>query len=109
MNSINIMVYRGKCLKKDNYEFSGQWVEGDLIWSGGKPYIHPRGNRVRVENDLGKLIVMHEVEPDSIILQHRTSANTVGENLEELRKLVLKGSNVKLVLKEGSDVNEDNE
>lgn len=52
---------------------------------------------------------MHEVEPDSIIVQHRNSANTVGENLEELRKLVLKGSNVKLVLKEGSDVNEDNE
>ena len=42
------------------------WVYGDLIHSGGKYYIHPKGNLVSVNGELGRIIVMHEVIPDTI-------------------------------------------
>jgi len=62
------MLYKAKTVKKDNprSEFNNRWVEGDLIHSGGKLYIHPISNKVTVEGELGKLIVMHEVDPDTL-------------------------------------------
>ena len=52
--------------KKGKYAFDEVWIEGDLIHSGDKVYIHPVHNRVLVENELGRCIVMHEVQPDTV-------------------------------------------
>lgn len=52
-------LYRGK--RKDN----GEWVEGDLIKSKNKCYIHPQANVFQVNNALSKLIVLHEVIPEN--------------------------------------------
>lgn len=61
-------LYKAKTTKKDNPKniFDNVWVEGDLIISAGKYYIHPRGNAVGVEGEIGKMIIMHEVDPDTI-------------------------------------------
>lgn len=58
--------FRGKTTSKSKGEFNNVWVQGDLIVSGGKTYIHPRGNSVNVNGELGKLIVMHECIKESI-------------------------------------------
>jgi len=61
-------MYRGLTTKKDNgREFNETWVEGDLIHSGDKVYIHPLSNRIEVRNELGRLIVMHEIQPDTLV------------------------------------------
>lgn len=61
------ILFRGKTTSKGGkHEFNNVWVEGDLIVSDGRYYIHPRSNRVRVEGELGKLIVMHEVVPETV-------------------------------------------
>ncbi len=62
-------LFRAKTTKKSGTgytEFDEIWVYGDLIHSGGKYYIHPVGNRVKVVNDLGRIIAMHEVQPETI-------------------------------------------
>lgn len=60
-------LFRGLTTQKFNrHGFNNIWVEGDLIISGGKYYIHPRANKVRVNGEPGKLIVMHEVFPNSV-------------------------------------------
>ena len=61
------ILFRGKTTSKDGeHEFNNVWVEGNLIISGDKYYIHPKSNRVRVEGELGKLIIMHEVVPETV-------------------------------------------
>lgn len=60
------ILFRGKTTPKETREVNNIWVEGDLITSGGKLYIHPQGNRVQVNSELGKIIVMHEVIPETI-------------------------------------------
>ena len=62
------ILFRAKTTVKEdkNHVFNNVWVEGDLIVSNGRYYIHPRTNKVNVENELGKLIVMHEVQKDTI-------------------------------------------
>lgn len=60
------ILYRAKTTPKENGEFNNIWVQGDLITSNGKYYIHPKGNLVSVIGDLGRLVVMHEVDPDTI-------------------------------------------
>lgn len=52
--------------KSDDNEFNHVWVNGDLIISNKKYYIHPQNNKVSVNNELGKLIIMHEVIPETI-------------------------------------------
>ena len=60
-------IYKAKTTpKEDGREFNNIWVYGDLIKSGKKYYIHSRSNLVRVSGELGKLIVMHEVIPETI-------------------------------------------
>lgn len=60
-------LFRGLTTQKpEGHEFNHIWVEGDLIISGGKYYIHPRANKVRVEGEMGRLIVMHEVIPETV-------------------------------------------
>ena len=62
------ILFKAKTTKKHNKEhaFNGVWVEGDLIRSDGKYYIHPVGNRVKIDGELGKIIVMHEVDPTTL-------------------------------------------
>lgn len=62
------ILFRAKTTKKNNpnHAFDEKRVEGDLIRSGGKYYIHPTGNKVSVEGELGKIIIMHEIDPDTI-------------------------------------------
>lgn len=62
------ILFKARTTKKHNKEhvFNGVWVEGDLIRSDGKYYIHPVGNRVKIDGELGKIIVMHEVDPTTI-------------------------------------------
>ena len=60
-------MYRGLTTKKEYArEFNETWVEGDLIHSDGKLYIHPIHNKVSVEGELGRLIIMHEVQPNTV-------------------------------------------
>lgn len=59
-------IFKAKTTPKESGDFNNVWVEGDLIKSDGKYYIHPQGNRVKVEGELGKIIVMHEVIPETI-------------------------------------------
>lgn len=62
------IIFKAKTTKKDNpiNAFNNIWVEGDLVRSGGKYYIHPIANKVKIDGELGKIIVMHEVEPNTI-------------------------------------------
>ena len=61
------IIYRAKTTPKDgNQEFNEVWVQGDLIHSGNKVYIHPITNKVHVQGEIGKLIVMHEVIPETV-------------------------------------------
>lgn len=60
------ILFRGKTTPKDVGEFNNIWVYGDLIRSGDKYYIHPQANRVKVDGELGQIIVMHEVIPETV-------------------------------------------
>ena len=55
------ILFRGKRVD------SGEWMEGDLIQSRDKTYIHPKANSFRVsETGLSKLIVLREVYPETV-------------------------------------------
>lgn len=60
--------FKGRTTPKDSsrYAFNNSWIYGDIIYSGGKVYIHPTCNRVNVSGELGRLIIMHEVKPDTV-------------------------------------------
>lgn len=62
------ILFKAKTTKKDNpiNAFNNVWVEGDLVRSGGKYYIHPIANKVKIDGELGKVIIMHEVDPDTL-------------------------------------------
>lgn len=62
------ILFKARTTKKHNekHAFDNVWVEGDLIRSGGKYYIHPTGNKVNVDGELGKIIVMHEIDPTTL-------------------------------------------
>ena len=61
------ILFRGLTTPKNKgHEFDSVWVEGDLITFSGRCFIHPKNNIVRVESDLGKLIIMHEVIPETV-------------------------------------------
>jgi uncharacterized phage protein (TIGR01671 family) len=56
--------FRGKCIADG--ELNGEWVFGDLLQKNGKTYIAPHSNSVSVNGHIGKLIIMHEVSPESV-------------------------------------------
>lgn len=60
--------FKARTTPKDSsrYAFNNSWVYGDLIHSGGKAYIHPICNRVNVNVEIGKLIIIHEVKANTI-------------------------------------------
>lgn len=60
-------LWRGKTTPKCNdEEFNSIWVDGDLIHSEELCYIHPFANAVKVQSELGRLIVMHKVDPSTL-------------------------------------------
>lgn len=82
------IVFRAKTTsKQENHEFNNVWVEGDLIRSGGKYYIHPIGNKVDVKGELGKIIIMHEVRPETICQKTGMHDATKWEQLSESEQL----------------------
>ncbi len=64
----NRYLYKAKTTpkEKEKGEFNNVWAIGNLIVSNGKYYIHPVGNIVKIRNEIGRIIVMHEVIPDTI-------------------------------------------
>ena len=54
------ILYRGKRVDND------EWANGDLITSKNKYYIHPQGNSFQVDGILSRLIVLHEVKPETV-------------------------------------------
>lgn len=54
------IIFRGK--RVDN----GEWVKGDFVKSKEKCYIHPQANVFKVNYQLSKLIVLHEVIPETV-------------------------------------------
>lgn len=62
------ILFKAKTTIKENknHAFNNVWVEGNLIISVGKYYIHPIANKVDVKGELGKIIIMHEIIPDTI-------------------------------------------
>ena len=60
------ILFRGKTTSKENGEFNNIWVYGDLIKNKDKYYIHPQANAITVSGELGKIIVMHEVIPETV-------------------------------------------
>lgn len=59
-------LFKAKTTPKAKGEFNNVWVIGNLIVSNGRYYIHPINNAVSVENEIGRIIVMHEVIPSTI-------------------------------------------
>lgn len=92
-------MYRGLTTKKENAcEFNETWVEGDLIHSGDKVYIHPVSNRVSVKGELGSLIVMHEVQPDTVTQIMEKSQNKISPTSGGGMSLAIKSRCLKLKL-----------
>lgn len=62
------ILFKAKTTKKDNpkREFSEKWVEGNSILCKGKAYIHPMSNKVGITGEIGRMIVLHEVIPDTL-------------------------------------------
>ena len=79
-------MFRGRTTrKKKGTAFNSVMVEGDLIHSGNKVYIHPVSNTVDVVGDVGKLIIMHEVVPETVeeirdrkIFRETSKTETIG-------------------------------
>ena len=62
------ILFRAKTTKKNNpnHEFNEKWVEGNLILCGDKAYIHPASNKIDVTGEIGRIIVVHEINPDTL-------------------------------------------
>ena len=62
------ILFKAKTTKKNDlkHEFNEKWVEGNLILCGGEAYIHPVSNKIDVTGEIGKIIVMHEADPETL-------------------------------------------
>lgn len=62
------IIFKAKTTKKNDlkHEFNEKWVEGNLILCGDKAYIHPASNKIDVTGEIGRIIVMHEIDPDTL-------------------------------------------
>ena len=59
--------FKAKTTKKEEGRaFNNEWVEGNLLESRGKYYIHPKGNFFQVNGELTKNVIVHEVIPETI-------------------------------------------
>lgn len=61
-------LFKAKTTVKENpnHSFDNVWVEGNLIISKDRYYIHPVANVITVNGELGRLIVMHEIDPHTL-------------------------------------------
>lgn len=84
------IIFKAKTTKKDNsnHAFNNVWVEGDLIRSREKYYIHPIANAVDVDGELGRLIVMHEVIPETIECYTRKEDVELKKQWDKITKLL---------------------
>lgn len=89
------ILFKAKTTKKDNpiNAFNDVWVEGDLVRSCGKYYIHPMSNKVKIDGELGKVIIMHEVEP-STLCQYTGLTDKNGQKIWENDIVELPDENV---------------
>lgn len=78
------ILFRAKTTKKNNlkHEFNEKWVEGNLILCGDKAYIHPASNKIDVTGEIGRIIVMHEIDPDTLC-QYTGLTDKNGEKIWE--------------------------
>lgn len=78
------ILFRAKTTKKNNpnHEFNEKWVEGNLILCGDKAYIHPVSNKIDVTGEIGRIIVMHEIDPDTLC-QYTGLTDKNGEKIWE--------------------------
>ena len=60
------ILFRGKTTHKEEGEFNNVWVYGDLIKNGDRYYIHPQANVFNTEGELSKLMLVHEVIPETV-------------------------------------------
>lgn len=72
--------FRALTVKNSGREFNEIWVEGDLIHSKGKTYIHPISNAVTVKGEIGRLIIMHEVNPETVRQVKTRRINDIDRN-----------------------------
>lgn len=78
------IIFKAKTTKKNDlkHEFNEKWVEGNLILCGGKAYIHPVSNKIDVTGEIGRIIVMHEVDPETLC-QYTGLTNKNGKRIWE--------------------------
>ncbi len=78
------IIFKAKTTKKNDlkHEFNEKWVEGNLILCGGKAYIHPVSNKIDVTGEIGRIIVMHEVDPETLC-QHTGLTDKNGKRIWE--------------------------
>ena len=72
--------FRALTVKNSGREFNEVWVEGDLIHSKGKTYIHPISNAVTVKVEIGRVIIMHEVNPETVRQVKTRRINDIDRN-----------------------------
>lgn len=92
------ILFKARTTKKHNekHAFDNVWVEGDLIRSGGKYYIHTTGNKVNVDEELGKIIVMHEIN-QTTLCQYTGLVDKNGQKIWE-NDILRIGENEKLMV-----------
>ena len=61
-------LFRAKTTKKENenHGFNNVWVYGDLLTNKGAHYIHPQNNVFRLDGELAKILIAHEVLSETI-------------------------------------------
>ena len=61
-------LFRAKTTKKENenHGFNNVWVYGDLLTNKGVYYIHPQNNVFRIEGELAKILIAHEVLSETV-------------------------------------------
>lgn len=61
-------LFRAKTTKKENenHGFNNVWVYGDLLTNKGVHYIHPQNNVFRLDGELAKILIAHEVLSETI-------------------------------------------
>lgn len=61
-------LFRAKTTKKENenHGFNNVWVYGDLLTNKGAHYIHPQNNVFRLDGELAKILITHEVLSETI-------------------------------------------
>lgn len=62
------ILFRAKTTKKENenHGFNNVWVYGDLLTNKGVHYIHPQNNVFRLDGELAKILIAHEVLSETI-------------------------------------------